>query len=357
MDVLSLLKTTGAYKAVKNDKESGTLSHAYLVLCSDGEYLTEYLKCFVKLLACEGKEPCGECRACRLISEKRYPDAMFYPADGKSVSVADVNDLIEKSYLKPVEGDKKIFAIADGDTMTASAQNKLLKTLEEPPAGTYIIIAAKSEFPILSTVKSRVKKLEIPAFSDETLFEVLRKDFPDEARLKNAVSCGDGTVGTVKDLYSDDGLVLAERFAEDMINGMQSSKDVLDYSLKIDELISETVKDYRAKRGDELPKEARKTADSAKRYLTPAITEKVYSVIESYFRDMLCFFQGEEELVFNKTRLNAVKNAKGYNAASVVYAMDKINEARKRKFFNGGGNMLNEWLLFSILEGKHKWQR
>lgn len=357
MDILSLLKTTGAYKAVKNDKENKTLSHAYLVLCADGEYLTEYLKCFVKLLACEEKDPCGECRACRLISDNAYPDSTFYPADGKAVSVADVNDLIEKSYLKPVEGDKKIFAIAAGDTMTAAAQNKLLKTLEEPPVGTYIIIAAKSEYPILSTVKSRVKKLVIPAFSDETLYDALLKDFPDEERLKNAVSCGDGTVGSIKDLYSDDGLVLAERFAEDMINGMQSSRDVLDYSLKIDELIAETVKDYRIKRADELPKEARKTAESAKRYLTPIITERIYSVIESYLRDMLCYFQGEEELVFNKTRLDAVKNAKGYNAASVVYALDKINEARKRKYFNGGGNMLNEWLLFSILEGKHKWQK
>lgn len=356
-DIFPLIKDTNAYEAVKNDKKSGNLSHAYLILHADGENLLRYLKVFVKLVACEQDEPCGKCRTCRLIDENGYPDVTFYPASGETVTVADVNDLIEKSYLKPVEGDIKIFAVNGGDTMTAAAQNKLLKTLEEPPAGTYILIAAKSEFPILSTVKSRVKKLEIPAFSDEKLFNAMKSEYRDEERLKNAVSCGDGTLGDVESLYSDEKLVDIEAFIADTVNNMQSSKDVLDYSIKLDALTAELVKEYRAKNGEGLKKEQKKSGESQKSDFTKIATERIFSVAESYFRDMLCFYQGKENLVFNKSRLDSVKGAKGYNAASAVYALDKINEARKRKFFNGGGNMLNEWLLFSILEGKHKWQK
>lgn len=357
IDLFSLLKDTSAYKAIKNDKESGKLSHAYLVVCADGDFLSDYLKIFAKLICCKSSDPCGVCRACRLIDEKRYPDATFYPASGETVSVVDVNDLIEKSYLRPIEGDAKIFVIEKGDTMTAAAQNKLLKTLEEPPAGTYILIGARSEFPILSTVKSRVKKSEISAFSDEKLFSALKSEFKDEEKLKNAISCGDGTVGSVVEFYSDEKLADIERFAEELINDMQSSKNVLDFSVKADALIGELIKEYKTAGGDKIPKEAAKSPEALKRYCLPVVTEKIFSVLEAYFRDMLCYYEGKENLVFNAERLSRVKSAKGYNAASLVYALDKINEARKRKYFNGSGAMLNEWLLFSILEGKHKWQK
>ena len=43
IDLFSLLKDTSAYKAIKNDKESGKLSHAYLVVCADGDFLSDYL--------------------------------------------------------------------------------------------------------------------------------------------------------------------------------------------------------------------------------------------------------------------------------------------------------------------------
>ena len=356
-DILSLIKETNAYKSLKNDKTSGKLSHAYLILCPDGEFLSQYLKIFVKLIACGTDEICGECRACRLIDEKIYPDVSFYPERGETVTVGDVTDLIEKSYLKPVEGERKIFVIENGDTMTAAAQNKLLKTLEEPPVGTHIVIGAKSEFPLLSTLKSRVKKLEIPAFSEEKLFRAFSGEFTDKERLKRAVACGDGTAGAVKRFYSDEKLKEIEAFTEDMLVNMQSSSQVLDYSVKLDALLSELIKEYRAKNDDKIPKDAKKSPDAVKRYCLPLVTEDVLFVMEAYLRDMLCLFVGAETLVYDKARLDAVKNARGYTSGALVYALDKINEARKRKYFNGSGAALNEWLLFSILEGKYKWQR
>lgn len=357
LNLLSLIKDTNAYKTVKADKESGRLSHAYLIICSDGEYLSAYLKIFAKLFLCKESEPCGNCRACRLIEEKKHPDAVFYPVSGETVTVSDISDLIEKSSLKPIEGDTKLFVIENGDSMTASAQNKLLKTLEEPPSATHVIIGAKSEFPLLSTVKSRVKKLELPIFSDEKLFAALRSELTDEAKLKNAISCGDGTVGSVTSFYFGGGLAETEEFVQLMINGMLSSKDVLDYSVRLDALLSELAKEYKSAEVAKASDGSAKEKDSAKRNYANAAIENFLSVTEAYFRDMLCYCEGKENLVFDKERLNRVKNAKGYNAASLVYALDKINEARKRKYFNGGGTMLNEWLLFSILEGKHKWQK
>ena len=320
MNFAELIKDTGAYKTVSGDKRAGRLSHAYLVFSQDG-FLKEYLKVLAKIIVCDKAEPCGQCRACRLIDAENYPDAVFYPKKEGAVLSEDVADLIEKSYLKPVEGDKKIFIIRGGETMSPSAQNKLLKTLEEPPVGVHILIGAANEFSVLPTVRSRAKILRIPAFPAEKLMAALSGECTDGERLKRAVSCGDGTAARALELYSDEGLKRAEELAEDMLFNMLSSRDVLKYSALI------------AAEGGEL--------------------EEFLSVLETKLRDALLNKEGCKELCM----LGGGKEYPGFNEASYIYALERINEARERKKYNGGGAMLTDWLLLAILEGKHKWQR
>lgn len=325
IDLFSLVKQTGAYKTVRGELLSGRLSHAYLILTADGENLDEYLKIFARLMVCGKEHPCFNCRACRLIGENAFSDVVFYPKNGQSINSEDINSLIEESYLKPIEGDKKVFVLSQAQNMNASAQNKLLKTLEEPPEGVHIIIGATSEFPLLATVKSRVKKLEIPPYSADKLFSAMQQDYPDTAKLSSAIACGDGTVGRASALYADEGLKDLTDFCCDMICNMQSSKDVLKYSAKLTALKCE-VSDF-------------------------------LSVTELMFRDLLTAKQGREDLVLDKQTYIRIKDAKGYCVGALVGALEKINQAQKRKKFNANSTMLIEWLLFQILEGKYKWQK
>lgn len=324
-DILSLIKQTGAYRTICGDKKRDTLSHAYLIITPDGEYLKEYLKIFAKLICCEDCEPCSLCRACKLIDSEQYSDVLIYPKNTNTVLSEDVNSLIEESYIKPIENQNKIFILSQAQTMNSSAQNKLLKTLEEPPKNVYIFIGATSEFPLLSTVKSRVKKLEIPPFSKETLFNALKEECPDEEKLLSAIACGDGTLGRVKALYGDENLSKAIEFSVDMLVNMKSSAQVLKYSVKLSELKISVV--------------------------------EFFSVLELLLRDLLTFRQGKEELVINKRVLQLTKTAQGYNTGAIIYALERINEGYKRIKYNQNGTMLIEWLLFQILEGKYKWQK
>ncbi len=324
-DFYSLVKDTGAYNTIKSDKEKGTLSHAYLIVIPDGENLKEYLKVFAKLLLCAEENPCGKCRACNLVDKESHVDVLFYPKKEGAVLTPDVNEIIEESYFKPVEGEKKIFIISSAHTMNAQAQNKLLKTLEEPPKNVHIILGATSEFPLLQTVKSRVKKLEIASFSNSKLMNALAKECPDLEKLKKAIACGDGTVSKAKALYGDENLSELSALVLDMLENMKTSREVLKYSLKISKNKGEI--------GDFL------------------------SVLELYFRDMLVYYNGKNELVLNEEILSSPALKVGYNASSCVYALTKIEEAKVRKKFNANATMLIEWLLFQILEGKHKWQK
>jgi DNA polymerase-3 subunit delta' len=113
-----------------------------------------------------------------LIIDEGLPDLKIYPKKDSKLSVADANEIIDDSALKPVEGDKKLYIISDFDTTAPLFQNKLLKILEEPPEGVYFLLGASSLSPILSTIRSRVKLLEIQPFSDEQIISARKRDCP-----------------------------------------------------------------------------------------------------------------------------------------------------------------------------------
>lgn len=325
IDLTALLNQTSAYRIIKGDKRSNRLSHAYLILTSDDKMLKEYLKIFALVICCQEDEPCYECRNCNLISKNAHPDVLNYPKKDGAILTEDINSLIEESFLKPIESDKKVFVIANAETMNASAQNKLLKTLEEPPKNVHIVLGATSEFALLPTIKSRVKKLTIPAFDNDLLFKHLKSECEDLDKLRTAINCGDGSVGKALELYQDEQIAKVVDFVKDMLINMQSSKDVLKYST----LITQNKMDI----------------------------SKLLSVLELVLRDMLVYLQGNSELVGTKEMMNELRNAKNFNTGAIIHALDCITEAQKRKKFNMNPTMLIEWLLFQILEGKHKWQK
>lgn len=319
VDLLPLLRETSAYKTVLSDKNADRLSHAYLVISENKDDVFNYLKLFAKLILS------GDARAERLIDEGVHPDVLIYPKKGEAVLKEDVSEIIEESFLKPIESDKKLFLIAGGESMNASSQNKLLKTLEEPPQNVHILIGATSEYPLLSTLKSRVKKLVIPPYSSEKLFDALKTECPDTERLFYAVSCGDGTVGKALALYGDENLSETIALSEDTYVNMQSSRDVLAFSDRIMKLKS-GVKEY-------------------------------ISVMGLINRDLLLYFNGREDEIFNKKSLQKIKNAKGFNAGATIYIAQTIAEAEKRLSLNSNQQTVLERFLFAFLEGKHKWQK
>lgn len=319
VDLLPLLRETSAYKTVLSDKNAERLSHAYLIISENKSDVEEYLKLFAKLIMS------GDARTERLIEEGVHPDVLTYPKKGDAVLKEDVSDIIEESFLKPIESDKKLFLISGGESMNATSQNKLLKTLEEPPKNVHILIGATSEYPLLSTLKSRVKKLVIPPFSPEKLFDALKTECTDTEKLSSAVSCGDGTVGKALALYGDENLSETIALAEDTFLNMQSSRDILAFSDRIMRL-----------------------KDGVKGYI---------SVMGLLNRDLLLYFNGGEKAVFNKKSLQKIKNAKGFNAGATVYIAEKIAEAEKRLSLNGNPQTVLDRFLFAFLEGKHKWQK
>ena len=340
IDFTAIIQNTNAYRLIQSDKQKGNLSHAYLILTSDKDMLEDYVKLLVSLMCCETDGVCSNCRTCRLIADKAHPDVIFYPqqkakkdkdkekgakAKLDTVCTEDIVSLIEESYIKPIECDKKVFVILNAQDMTVQAQNKLLKTLEEPPRNVHIVLGATSEFSLLSTVKSRVKKIEIQPFDNQTIFKALENECQDHQKLNLAISCGDGTIGKALSLYGDKSLQNLTELVLDMLVNMNSSKDVLKYSTKItDQKVD---------------------------------LSQFLSVLQLLLRDLLVLEQKNQSVILNKQAIERLEKTKNFNTGSLIHALETVVEATKRKKFNMNETMLLDWLLFQILEGKHKWQK
>ncbi len=190
-----LIRGTAAYKILCGDARSDRLSHAYMLYYNDAACLRDALKIFA--LAFFGFA--DGTRGDRLVSSESFADMKIYPAAGKSLSVSDAEDIAAESALRPVEGDKKLFVISGVDTASALFQNKLLKVLEEPPRGVYFLLGAVSLAPVLDTVKSRVKTLELPPFGERDIYGALERAGHDDRNKSAAERCG-GLLGVAKSI-------------------------------------------------------------------------------------------------------------------------------------------------------------
>lgn len=158
------------------------ISHAYIFLGLDDEVSKEALM-LAQRANCENMEfaPCGFCNACSKIQNNVHPDVVHIYPDGASIKIEQVRQLILDSAEKPVEGKRKVFILHQAHTMTAQAQNALLKTLEDPFSDSIIVLLSNNLKLLIPTVVSRCQiqdfckdaKSPLPASVRERVADIL----------------------------------------------------------------------------------------------------------------------------------------------------------------------------------------
>lgn len=313
MYVEELIKSTNAYKIIAGEKKRNALSHAYLIVCPDADYLREYLKAFARLIACDS-DGCSRCRVCNLINDERYADCTVYPKEGGKILSADIDDLISQTYVKPIENKTRLFVLSNVENMNASAQNKILKTLEEPPANVCIIMGATMDYTLLSTVKSRVKRIDIPPFGDKILKNTLIGEFSDIKRLDKAIALGGGRLSEIVKVYNDNSAVKTTSLCLQILTEMKTSRDAVRFASRID-----------------------------KENLTQFIAEMKAEVM----RIAKLKIAG----LLNDSALDS------YPIGALLSIEDLLSSKERAVNFSANVQMTVDTILFGILEEKHKWQK
>jgi DNA polymerase III subunit delta' len=140
-------------------------SHAYLLAGPRGSGVLEAARCFAAALVCPDGG-CGVCNSCRRARSARHPDVIEVEPAGTFVVVDQVEEMMKEAFTSPFEAERKIIIVTEADRMNEPAANKLLKTLEEPPARTHFLLLSEAPDELLPTVRSRCQRIDFAALSD-----------------------------------------------------------------------------------------------------------------------------------------------------------------------------------------------
>ena len=142
--------------AVKSERIAG----AYLFSGIKGVGKETVAMYFARLILCESDDndslPCGSCKGCRKFANDNHPDLRIIRPDGAQIKIDQIRELQQKIHYPPIEGVRKIYILVNTECMNNYAANSLLKTLEEPPSVSTIILLTENIESILPTIRSRL---------------------------------------------------------------------------------------------------------------------------------------------------------------------------------------------------------
>lgn len=152
---------------------SGQMSHAWLLTGPAGVGKRQFAKAFTAFMLCENKQAaaCGVCRSCQQLVAGHHPNAMHLQRlvnekTGKlnrDINIEQIRDLNERLALSSHYGQAKIAVIDPADALNQNSVNALLKTIEEPPAGSYLLLISERPQALTATLRSRCQRLRFAA--------------------------------------------------------------------------------------------------------------------------------------------------------------------------------------------------
>ncbi len=321
---MSILTSSKAYKDIENDILTGNLSHAYILFSGDTIAVERLFLMIAERISCP-MGGCGECNTCSLILKGAHPDVKFYDG-GKMKVEEDVEPLIENTLLYGAMQDKKLYFILNAENLSIRCQNKLLKTYEEPPKNVTIFLASATDSALLPTIKSRAKKLYLPAFStSEIVDEMIEEGFFIE-EAENVASAAGGSYTKALRMAAD------EKYADG-------------YSAVFDLLIN-----------------TQKSTDIV-RVLNSELFDKdklatTLDFIEIIMSDVLIIASKGDRATIATTKLSELDTiARGFSPLAVAEAIKAVARAREKHSLNVNATTIAETLLYEILEARYKWQR
>lgn len=176
------------------------MGHAYLIQSAEGLGVEVLVNAIAKLRLCHSPrldpetqilQACQQCHSCHLFSQNQHPD--FYHLqlleDKKEISIAQIRELIDKQNQTSHQGGYKVIWVEKVESLSISAFNALLKSLEEPADNTLFLLTTAQVFKLPATIRSRCQKLNItqPALDDSLQWLAGRLPQQDQALLKKAL--------------------------------------------------------------------------------------------------------------------------------------------------------------------------
>lgn len=242
--VLSRPMTHGSGETVRSElrlaRTRDKVHGAYLFEGGPGTGARELAIWFARLLLCRASEddPCGTCRDCRLALSSAeedsvrptHPDCKWVEPDGAFVKVDQVRELQRELSLVANEGGRRVGLIMGADLLRTEAANALLKTLEEPPGDTTLILVADAVQALPPTLRSRTTHVRVARMPERELCDALVGEGLDREDAWLASTIGGGSVTSAQS-WAEEHLDAAREMRE-IVAGIatRGASDILDFA-------------------------------------------------------------------------------------------------------------------------------
>jgi DNA polymerase III delta' subunit len=261
-------------------------------------------------------EPCGKCESCVVFAAGNHPDyhriyrqlARLENEDRKArdLSVDVIRDhLLEKAGHKSVVGVGKVFVIEEADLMNVTAQNALLKTLEEPSGRTLIILLTEHPDSLLATIRSRSRLVQFVPLDEKLIREQL---------IKRGVSKDDATKAA---RYAAGSLGLGQRWLEDGVIERAAQLEGLLERAGTGKAGAEIAEFYKSAAEDYAQAQMKRDEKASKDQLTREGLVLYLKFASQYFRRRLPQLNDEEAMERACAAIDSVIRAEGYVESNV----------------------------------------
>ncbi len=159
--------------------EEEKILHSYMFVGIEGIGKQMIAKKFAQMILCTngGRKGCNTCKSCIEFTSNNNPDFLYIEPDGNNIKIEQIRYLQRKIQEKPIISNRKVYIINDADKMTTEAQNCLLKTLEEPPEYSTIILIGSNQNLFLNTIKSRCMIISFKPIEAELIKKYLEEKY------------------------------------------------------------------------------------------------------------------------------------------------------------------------------------
>jgi DNA polymerase-3 subunit delta' len=196
MTLASVVGQPRATDALQSALRSGSVHHAYLFAGPEGVGKELAALGLAQALTCPEKPNagCGSCASCTRIAKGSHPDVTWLMPDAerlerglagrsdfsgtpsREIRVEQIRGLLERIFLRGLESKRKVAIVVDAHMLNPQAQNAFLKTLEEPPSDTTLILLASAPDKLLPTIRSRCSKVYFGPLPLELVSQRIQKE-------------------------------------------------------------------------------------------------------------------------------------------------------------------------------------
>jgi len=187
----------------------GRLHHALLFAGPEGIGKRTTALALAAFLLCKrptADDSCGECPACIQVTSGTHADLYFLKLEvdeegksKKSVSIDQVRALQGSLARAALGGGRKVVIVDEAQGLTEPAQNAFLKTLEEPPSGSLIVLVARNASALTPTVRSRCQTVPFVPLADGDVERCLRERGRSAEDAKSLAAFAEGSLGVALD--------------------------------------------------------------------------------------------------------------------------------------------------------------